>query len=174
MKVPEYITIAIRQVHATSLILFLLSASQHRYTSNNGLDGLDTTRSQLSIRQGLAKERDKLEYGPGYARDQRAVGATPQIQSPDRTVGATSQIKSPLHSQDVGPSPVSEETFTKVSYGPAKNEVPLNQPRQEESRLLEHLLTNYDKRVRPVLDAKKNITIEVGITLTQIFDMVST
>ena len=166
--------------------MFLLSASQYRYTNNNGLDGLDTTRSQLSIRQGLAKSSENVEYGSGDVRDERAVGATPQIQSPDRTVGATpqaqspgrtvgatSQIKSPLHSQDVGPSPVSEETFIKISDGPSKNEVPLNQPRQEESRLLEHLLTNYDKRVRPVLDASKNITIEVGITLTQIFDMVS-
>ena len=54
-----------------------------------------------------------------------------------------------------------------------KNEIPLNHPRQDESRLLKHLLTNYDKRVRPILNAKKNITIYVGITLTQIFDMVS-
>jgi hypothetical protein len=82
-------------------------------------------------------------------------------------VRGTKVIQSPLHSVDdvESLSPLS-------STDSVKNEIPLNYPRQDESRLLRHLLTNYDKRVRPILDAKKNITIYVGITLTQIFDMV--
>ena len=44
---------------------------------------------------------------------------------------------------------------------------------QHESRLLEYLLTNYNRHVRPVLNHTKNVTVNVGITLTQIFDMVS-
>jgi hypothetical protein len=48
-------------------------------------------------------------------------------------------------------------------------------PKQEqhESRLLHYLLTNYNRQVRPLLDHSGNITVSVGITLTQIFDMVS-
>lgn len=41
-----------------------------------------------------------------------------------------------------------------------------------ESRLLNYLLTNYNNKVRPILDHNSNITVHVGITLTQIFDMV--
>lgn len=163
-------------MYVTPLFLFLLSASQDRHTNNNGLDGVDTSRRQLSIRQGLAKSGVNFEYGPGNVRDERAVGATPQIQSPDRTIGATSQIQSPLHpvgDQDVDPSSVSEETLMQTYDEPAKNEKPINHPRQDEARLLDYLLKHYDRRVRPILDAKKNITIFVGITLTQIFDMVS-
>jgi hypothetical protein len=46
-------------------------------------------------------------------------------------------------------------------------------PKQEqhESRLLHYLLTNYNRQVRPLLDHSGNITVSVGITLTQIFDM---
>ena len=43
---------------------------------------------------------------------------------------------------------------------------------QHESRLLTYLLSNYNKQVRPILDHNGNITVHVGITLTQIFDMV--
>ena len=45
--------------------------------------------------------------------------------------------------------------------------------KQEESRLLEYLMTGYDKRVRPVRDISQNVSVKVGITLTQIFDIVS-
>lgn len=44
---------------------------------------------------------------------------------------------------------------------------------QQESRLLSHLMENYDKEVRPVINASKAVEVRVGITLTQIFDMVS-
>ena len=44
---------------------------------------------------------------------------------------------------------------------------------QEESRLLNHLMTNYDREVRPVYNASHKVVVSVGITLTQIFDMVS-
>ena len=44
---------------------------------------------------------------------------------------------------------------------------------QQESRLLSYLMQDYDKQVRPLLNHNGNITVHVGITLTQIFDMVS-
>ena len=44
---------------------------------------------------------------------------------------------------------------------------------QEESRLLNYLMANYDREVRPVYNASKAVVVRVGITLTQIFDMVS-
>lgn len=36
-----------------------------------------------------------------------------------------------------------------------------------------HLMENYDREVRPVYNATKAVVVKVGITLTQIFDMVS-
>ena len=45
--------------------------------------------------------------------------------------------------------------------------------KQQESRLLTHLMENYDREVRPVYNATKAVVVKVGITLTQIFDMVS-
>ena len=44
---------------------------------------------------------------------------------------------------------------------------------QEESRLLNYLMANYDREVRPVYNASQAVVVRVGITLTQIFDMVS-
>ena len=43
---------------------------------------------------------------------------------------------------------------------------------QEESRLLNYLMANYDREVRPVYNASQAVVVRVGITLTQIFDMV--
>ena len=44
---------------------------------------------------------------------------------------------------------------------------------QMESKLLKYLMRNYDREVRPVIDPKTAMVVNVGITLTQIFDMVS-
>ena len=43
----------------------------------------------------------------------------------------------------------------------------------QESLLLTHLMENYDREVRPVINASQAVVVRVGITLTQIFDMVS-
>ena len=43
----------------------------------------------------------------------------------------------------------------------------------DEKRLLDILMDRYDRDVRPVRNASHPIIIELGITLTQIFDMVS-
>ena len=48
-----------------------------------------------------------------------------------------------------------------------------NQTARHESRLLHYLLAGYNRHVRPVLNHNSNVTVHVGITLTQIFDMVS-
>ena len=150
----------------------LLPASQYRYAENYGLDGINSLGDRNPIRHGSAQSGGS--YGQGGGRYERAVGTTAQIQSPD-VVRATSQINSPLYPLDhvQATSPMPQENATGSYVSVEKNEIPLNHPRQDESRLLKHLLTNYDKRVRPILNAKKNITIYVGITLTQIFDMVS-
>ena len=138
------------------------------------MDSFYSLNDRNPIRHGSNNQGRSSEYGPGGGRYERAVGTTAQIQSPD-VVRATSQINSPLYPLDniQATSPMPQENATGSYVSVEKNEIPLNHPRQDESRLLKHLLTNYDKRVRPILDAKKNITIYVGITLTQIFDMVS-
>lgn len=63
---------------------------------------------------------------------------------------------------------VSEDVNTDVA-------VPVRDPSivQEESRLLNYLMQNYDRDVRPVISHKSTVQVKVGITLTQIFDMVS-
>ena len=43
----------------------------------------------------------------------------------------------------------------------------------DEQRLLQKLRINYDPAVRPVYDAKNPVVINLGITLTQIIDVVS-
>ena len=48
-----------------------------------------------------------------------------------------------------------------------------NPPVQMESKLLKYLMKNYDREVRPVINPKTAMVVNVGITLTQIFDMVS-
>jgi hypothetical protein len=45
--------------------------------------------------------------------------------------------------------------------------------RQEESKLLQYLMLSYDREVRPVINVSTAMKVKVGITLTQIFDMVS-
>lgn len=53
------------------------------------------------------------------------------------------------------------------------NNTPPDKPQKDESRLLAYLMKNYDRDVRPVINVNDNVTVHVGITLTQIFDMVS-
>ena len=43
-----------------------------------------------------------------------------------------------------------------------------------EQRLMNHLLRHYERAVRPVKRAFDTVTVLMGLTLTQIFDMVST
>ena len=47
-------------------------------------------------------------------------------------------------------------------------------PVPDEQRLLYKLLYNYDTASRPVYNASHRVTVKFGITLIQIFDMVST
>ena len=42
----------------------------------------------------------------------------------------------------------------------------------DEKRLLDALMWGYDRNVRPVINASHPVVIQLGITLTQIFDMV--
>lgn len=43
----------------------------------------------------------------------------------------------------------------------------------DEQKLLYHLLKSYDRASRPVFDASMPVTVRLGITLTQILDVVS-
>ena len=42
-----------------------------------------------------------------------------------------------------------------------------------EQRLMKNLLQNYERSVRPVRNATDTVIVKMGLTLTQIFDMVS-
>jgi len=43
----------------------------------------------------------------------------------------------------------------------------------DEARLLEDILGNYDKKLRPVIKKQHNVTVKLGLTLNQIIDVVS-
>jgi hypothetical protein len=43
----------------------------------------------------------------------------------------------------------------------------------EEYRLMRHLLRNYDRRVRPSLNASDSLNVTFGLALAQIIDVVS-
>lgn len=43
----------------------------------------------------------------------------------------------------------------------------------DEQRLMNHIMRGYEKAVRPVRNATTAVIIRMGLTLTQIFDMVS-
>jgi hypothetical protein len=43
----------------------------------------------------------------------------------------------------------------------------------EEYRLMRHLLRNYDRRVRPSLNASESLNVTFGLALAQIIDVVS-
>lgn len=43
----------------------------------------------------------------------------------------------------------------------------------DEQRLLRHLLDEYEKAVRPVRNASNTVVVRMGMTVTNIFDMVS-
>ena len=47
-----------------------------------------------------------------------------------------------------------------------------NEQNNDERRLFNYLMRNYDNTIRPVHNASKPINIRLGITLTQIFDLV--
>ena len=42
----------------------------------------------------------------------------------------------------------------------------------DEQRLLRLLMRNYERDVRPVFNSTSTVTIKLGLTLTQIFDLV--
>lgn len=50
---------------------------------------------------------------------------------------------------------------------------PRDEALTDEQRLLNVLRVNYDPAVRPVFDARQTVVIHLGITLTQIIDVVS-
>lgn len=53
------------------------------------------------------------------------------------------------------------------------NLLSLTQSDNDAKRLLDHLLNNYDKMARPVLETNERIDLYLGIKLSQIADIVS-
>ena len=61
---------------------------------------------------------------------------------------------------------MSENSMTMV---PSEEDYQTN----DEKKLLNYLMRNYDKRIRPVKNVSSPVLIRLGITLTQIVDLVS-
>ena len=46
-------------------------------------------------------------------------------------------------------------------------------PLTDEQRLLSYLRLDYDRHTRPVINASHSVKVKLGITLNQVFDVVS-
>ena len=62
---------------------------------------------------------------------------------------------------------------TSVPYAATAIQVPdaFEKQTNDEKRLLQYLMRNYDPNVRPLRDSSAPVIIRLGITLTQIFDL---
>lgn len=61
----------------------------------------------------------------------------------------------------------------RFSRGPLSVAEEVEGRENDEKRLLRHLMRGYERDVRPVRNASTPVVIQLSITLTQIFDMVS-
>ena len=77
-----------------------------------------------------------------------------------------------LPSQSTKGYSAEHNAFNRQLHHPEEVHQPQTTTIQEESRLLRKLLNGYDRRVRPVIKASTKVNASIGITLTQIFDMV--
>lgn len=82
-----------------------------------------------------------------------------------RSKARESPFKSKAESQDQGSDLHSSDSSD-------NEEVDIRQTNHER-KLLAYLMRDYDKSIRPVRDAKSPVVIKLGITLTQIVDLVS-
>jgi len=89
------------------------------------------------------------------------------------TVPSSHLLGSFDHSSDAKRTEESVSEKSESGGGGERGNWPRKKAEQEESVLLRVLMDGYEKDVRPVRNASQPILIEVGITLTQIFDMVS-
>ena len=60
----------------------------------------------------------------------------------------------------------------RYSRGPGEVAADVEGRENDEKRLLRYLVNGYERDVRPVKNATTPVVIQLGITLTQIFDMV--
>ena len=61
----------------------------------------------------------------------------------------------------------------RYSRGPGDVAAEVEGRENDEKRLLRFLINGYERDVRPVKNATTPVVIQLGITLTQIFDMVT-
>lgn len=66
---------------------------------------------------------------------------------------------------------VTTEVIT--SESPDEDDEEEDEPLPQEQRLMNKLMENYEFSVRPVKNASATVNVRMGLTLTQIFDMVS-
>ena len=84
-------------------------------------------------------------------------------------MGSTSDIARLSLSSSVNPP----NTYTNVKRSSVlTSSTPKKLEANDEKKLLDALTDGYDRNVRPVRNASDPIIIKLGITLTQIFDMV--
>lgn len=127
---------------------------------------LTSSEKAKGMPKGLSRGCDIiiLQLGVSAASDRHEALGTSARSSLANKSGATSSSTSFSSSPSLSVNPV--DFF---EYPPLPD--PLNSP-QEESRLLNFLMKRYDKDVRPINDHRAAVQVQVGITLTQIFDMV--
>ncbi|XP_069982185.1 neuronal acetylcholine receptor subunit alpha-2-like [Penaeus vannamei] len=92
--------------------------------------------------------------------------ASSSSSSPSSSSSSSSSIS---NSNETTPAPPTPSPSTTSTTTPKPRPIKLEE--NDEKRLLDDLMLGYDRDVRPVKNASHPIVIQLGITLTQIFDM---
>ena len=123
----------------------------------------------LEVRQTMAQNEGSTRHANGSIVVSETVG-----------MHRTKAYESPFKRNKTTSSSTQEAVHVlRSSSRSHANEAQENLPTQEEEqtnherRLLEYLMRNYDNTIRPVRDAASPVVIKLGITLTQIVDLVS-
>ena len=123
----------------------------------------------LEVRQTMAQKEGSTRHANGSIVVSETVG-----------MHRTKAYESPFKRNKTTSSSTQEAVHVlRSSSRSHANEAQENLPTQEEEqtnherRLLEYLMRNYDNTIRPVRDAASPVVIKLGITLTQIVDLVS-
>lgn len=94
----------------------------------------------------------------------------------------SSDLSTSAHNSVVMPNPYHSTTTSGTGNNAALNHSKYWAPTwmdyskdqiNDERRLFNYLMRNYDTNIRPVINASDSINIRLGVTLAQIFDLVS-
>ena len=157
--------------------------SAFHYKDGNLLTGVDEITDKAEENPPLSKKSaqiSSLPSSPPPSASSSSVHAAPSIPLSQSPASQPKTIFSPSGSSSSSSSLSSSLTLPSASHNSG---VPTDDSEGEdedeevdvvpvEQRLMKQLLRNYERSVRPVKNASDIVLVRMGLTLTQIFDMV--